>query len=99
MDGTGNNHSMWEGLDLERQISHGFSHVNINFKSLVVWVSFLISVDIRKLVRIHKGRDGWDHCGGDRMWWSKEKKERGTMEQEGLNEVGIGRLKGEYGEE
>lgn len=97
MDGMGNNHSMWEDLDLERQISHGFSHVNINFKS--VCVLFLISEDVKKLVRIHGGRDGWDHWRGNRMQWSKEEKERGTMEQEGLNEVGLGRVEGEYGEE
>ena len=54
---------------------------------------------LKKLVRIHGGRDVWDHWQGDRKQWSKEEKERGTMEQEGLNEVGLGRVEGEYGEE
>lgn len=39
-----------------------------------MWISFLISADIRKLVRIHGGRDGWDHWWGDECSDLKRKK-------------------------
>lgn len=54
---------------------------------------------LKKLVRIHGGRDGRDHWRGGRIQRPKEEKERGTMEQEGLNEVRIERVEGDYGEE
>lgn len=43
-------------MGTKRQTSLFFSYVNVHVEYLDVYVSFRISIEVRKLVRNHKGR-------------------------------------------